>query len=115
MQDGARDGEGSSVGSDADSREAPEHAEDDGEEGHEAVCDEFGVQGPQEHCDDADEGEQAYYDWGVEVGRAGEEECHDCPEICKRCGCEEGYDARLDEHWVLCEHDGDRPEGFEVV
>jgi len=50
LDDGAGDGEGACVGTDSDAREAHELAEDDGEERHEFIDDEAGVNRSEAHA-----------------------------------------------------------------
>ena len=115
LDDGAGDGEGAGVGADEDAEEAEEFAEDDGEEGHEAVDDEAGVQGPEAHGADADEGEEADGEGGVVVGRGGEEEGQGCPEGVEGAGGEEAGQTRLHQDRVPRHHARDAPQHFEVV
>lgn len=61
LYDGATDGEGAGVGADADAEQTPQLAQDDGEEGHEPVDDEFRPEGAEAHTCYADEGEEADY------------------------------------------------------
>lgn len=68
LDDGACDGEGARVGAYDDAGETEAFAEDDAEEGVEAVDDEAGIGGAEGHGCDADEGEEADGQGVVRVG-----------------------------------------------
>jgi len=104
LDDGAGNGAGAGVGADDDADEAVDEPEHDAQLGHEAVDDGFGVEGPEQHGGDADEGEQADGQRRVAVWRRGEQEGQRGPEAGEDRGGAEAHETGLHEHGVSQHH-----------